>query len=325
MKGFAKIVAALVLALFLLAGAGLAILRFAYPRIEPAPRLQIAASDTQVARGRYLANAVMACTACHSKRRRDRYSAPPRPDTFAGGGYRWGPEDGLPGTLISPNITPHGLANWSDGEILRAISSGVDRSGEPIFPIMPYTSYGTLDREDLIAVVAYLRTLVPVDQSPPRRRLDWPIDLFIRAIPKAPVFSKRPAATDRRATGAYLVRAAACTDCHTREENGLSVGEPFAGGNRYPIDGFGHVVSANITPDEETGIGSWNREQFIIRFKSLDRAAVARMPVAKGGANTVMPWWAYAGMTEQDLGAIYDFLMRQKPVLNDVAHFEPAD
>ena len=47
------------------------------------------------------------------------------------------------------------------------------------------------------------------------------------------------------------------------------------------------------------------------------------MTVEPGDPNTVMTWWEYSGMTEADLGAIYDYLMSLEPIPNDVVHFEP--
>src|ERR1700757_770873 len=59
------------------------------------------------------------------------------------------------------------------------------------------------------------------------------------------------------ARGRYLANLADCGSCHTI----LGSNKPFAGGR--PIETpFGNIVSANITPDMETGIGSWTDDEF---------------------------------------------------------------
>lgn len=68
------------------------------------------------------------------------------------------------------------------------------------------------------------------------------------------------------------------------------------------------VRSANLTPDPETGLGTWTKERFIARFKSASLDAVRGQDVPPGGFNSVMPYWAWARMREEGLGAIFDFL-----------------
>jgi hypothetical protein len=127
-----------------------------------------------------------------------------------------------------------------------------------------------------------------------------------------------PAVSDKIAYGEYLTTAAGCTECHTKMAKGKPVGEPFAGGFEFPLPG-GILRSANITP-HITGIGGWTRDQFIARFKAYAPGSFTPPTVdtTKGEMQTVMPWVMYAGMTEQDLGAIYDYLKTLKPVENVV-------
>jgi hypothetical protein len=97
----------------------------------------------------------------------------------------------------------------------------------------------------------------------------------------------------------------------------------FAGGMEFyaPI---GTIRSVNITPHDETGIGKWTKEEFINRFKSFDPAVYEFVSVKQTDFNTPMPWIMYAGMTEEDLGAIYDYLRTLKPKNNFVNRFTPA-
>ena len=70
----------------------------------------------------------------------------------------------------------------------------------------------------------------------------------------------------------------------------------------------------------ETGIGHWKRAYFIAQFKRFDKPEALKFPI-QGGYNTVMPWTMYAGMTESDLGAIFDYLQTVPPVKNGVDKF----
>jgi hypothetical protein len=83
-------------------------------------------------------------------------------------------------------------------------------------------------------------------------------------------------------------------------------------------------VTANITPHPETFVGRSSRADFIAHFKSMQSMNAANAPVMPKGRNTIMPWLAYSGMTEEDLGAIYDYLRTVKPVENKVNSFPDA-
>jgi hypothetical protein len=123
--------------------------------------------------------------------------------------------------------------------------------------------------------------------------------------------------------GKYLVTIANCGDCHTQVVEGTPVaGMEFAGGQTTKTP-LGTIISANITPHKETGIGSWTKEQFIQRFKSMDPAKNIPVAVKPGEFNTLMPWTLFSGITEEDLGSIYDYLMTLKPVYNPVTKFIP--
>ncbi|MBL8006379.1 MAG: cytochrome C, partial [Ignavibacteria bacterium] len=87
---------------------------------------------------------------------------------------------------------------------------------------------------------------------------------------------------------------------------------------------IGTVRTANITPDKESGIGKWTKEQFIERFRFYSKPENQQINVNKGEFNTVMPWIVFSNATDEDLGAVYDYLMTQKPVFNKVEKFSPA-
>jgi len=290
------------------------------PKVGPARTLVVEKNEALVERGRYLGQHVMVCLDCHSTRDWSRYGGPRVEGTEGRGGERYTPEMGFPGTFFAPNITPHALSSWTDGEVERAITAGVNREGRPLFPLMPYRSYGRLCQEDINAVIAWSRTLAPIDHATPPPSWSFPFNLIINNIPKE---QERGACIDADddevARGRYLATAAACADCHTRMERGRPVPElAFAGGNPFSLPG-GTVTSANLTPDVETGLGHWTKEQFIARFKTAEA-----FQVQPGGVQTVMPWSDYAGMTEADLGAIFEFLRTQPPVKQAVQKWAPT-
>ncbi|MCZ7584017.1 MAG: hypothetical protein M5R36_12145 [Deltaproteobacteria bacterium] len=78
----------------------------------------------------------------------------------------------LPGTIFAKNITPAAIGDWTDGGIYRMITTGVNRDNGAAFPLMPYLSYRYADPEDVKAVVAYLRTLAPIENQTPPTKLD---------------------------------------------------------------------------------------------------------------------------------------------------------
>jgi len=179
-----------------------------------------------------------------------------------------------------------------------------------------------MDEEDVKSIIAVIRTLKPIKNDVPKSSAKFPMNLIMRTIPAPPQFSKIPDRSNTIEYGKYLVNSASCTDCHTKQVKGKPVeGMEYAGGFDFPFDNGTVVRSANITPDEETGIGKWNRDQFIMKFKSFDRPTETFPPVKVGDFNSWMPWQYYGGMTNEDLGCVYDYLRTLKPVSNKVEKF----
>ena len=285
----------------------------------PAENIKISVTPERIERGRYLVNNVAGCVDCHSTRDWSKLSAPIIPGTEGKGGEVFDKKMGLPGSYMAGNITPANLKDWSDGEIYRAISSGIKKDNKAIFPIMPYLGYGKMDKEDIYDIIAYLRTLKPIENKTAESSTIFPMNIILHTIPKAPQPTVKPDTSDRINYGKYLVTAGSCVDCHTKMEKGRFVENmKFAGGMAFPLS-FGTVYSANITPDKKTGIGEWTKEEFIFRFKSMDiKKGYVPTNVGPKDFNTYMPWTVYAGMKASDLAAIYDYLHSLKPIVNKV-------
>lgn len=297
---------------------------FFLPNADPPPVMEVEINEETVERGRYLANNVMLCMDCHAVRDFTLFAGPPTPGTEGGGGEVFDQSMGLPGFFVSRNLTPAALGDWTDGEIFRAITSGVSRDGTALFPVMPYPHYSQLDEEDIRAVIAYLRTLEPVVNHHPPSKPDFPVSLLIKTMPVKANLQTRPPKDDVVNYGRYLITAAACTDCHTRMEKGQFVGEPYAGGSEFNMPDGSIVRTANITP-HETGIGTWTKEQFVTRFRTYADSTYVPHQVSSGQFQTVMPWLMYGGMEKEDLEAIYEYLRTIPAVENRVVLYSPPD
>lgn len=273
-------------------------------------------SVAQLNRGKYLATHVMLCTDCHSYRDFDVFAGPVEPGTEGVGGERFGPEIGVPGIVYGRNITPTGIAGWTDDDLITAITSGKTKEGDTLFPMMPYFAYSRMQKQDLLDIIAYVRTFKPLPDTVKTRQLFIPISVAAPQLP--PPFSGGPAVdtTDAVKYGQYLVTMASCSDCHTPMVKGAPDMSKFvSGGHEFKLPGY-TVNSSNITPDSATGIGTWTEAMFLDKFR--ENAALAASKNKPGKSNTIMPWEAYAGMKSSDLKAIYAFLRTVKPVSNKV-------
>jgi mono/diheme cytochrome c family protein len=188
---------------------------------------------------------------------------------------------------------------------------------------MPYPFYKEFSEEDLFSVIAYLRTLKPIRHDVPESSIRFPVNVFIRAVPSRYVPVGNSDTTNRVEYGKYLATIAACSMCHTPMEKGEPVkGQEFAGGSEFRVP-RGVVRSANLTPDEETGIGLWTPDIFLAKFKQFDSEEGRTTDPATMGYQSVMPWTLYAGMTESDLAAIYAYLRTLPALTNNVIRFTP--
>jgi mono/diheme cytochrome c family protein len=122
-------------------------------------------------------------------------------------------------------------------------------------------------------------------------------------LPKSPTTALPLNPTTRLInTGEYLARASDCVACHTAPGGGAE----FAGG-RAMATPFGNLYVPNITPDEETGIGRWNSDEFYrMMHTGISRDGTLLYPA--------MPFASYTKMTRADCDAIFAYLMSVPPV-----------
>lgn len=326
MRKFLKAIGVLLVIIAVVVVGSITYVTQALPNIPAPADLHVELTPERVERGAYLANHVSVCMDCHSTRDWSKFSAPLVPGTLGKGGEVFDQQMNFPGRFVARNITPFGLQDWSDGELYRAINSGVSRDGHPFFPVMPYPYYNKLATEDVYSIIAYLRTLPAIESHPEASKADFPMSVILHTIPEEAHPMPLPKLTDAD-YGAYLVNAAACKECHTEMEKGQAVGEPFAGGFAFRFPDGSTVRSSNITPHTTDGIGAWDKATFIATFKQYADSSYVPHQVdwAAHEFQTVMPWTMYAGMNEQDLGAIYDYLHTLPPVAGKVEKWTPAE
>ena len=236
MKKLKKIFLLAIASIFFIAIAALSYIKIALPNVGAAPDMKVEITPERVSRGEYLANHVTVCMDCHSKRDWSRFSGPPDTSTLGMGGEVFDQKFGFPGTYYAGNITPEGISGYSDGELFRVITTGVDKEGKAMFPVMPYKYYGQMDEEDIKNIIAYLRTLKPIKNQVPKSSSDFPINFIINTIPQKARFTQRPQKTDVVNYGKYLTTAAGCIECHTKADKGnLIAGTEFGGGREFPF------------------------------------------------------------------------------------------
>jgi hypothetical protein len=300
---------------------GLSYIMLVLPDVGKPEDLKVELTPQRIEHGKYLAIHVSACMDCHSPHDWTKFAGPVDSTRLGAGGQKFDKGVGFPGEVIVPNITPFNLSTWTDGEIFRAITTGVKKDGSAIFPLMPWPYYSKMDKEDIYSIIAFLRTLKPQNTSYPKSKLDFPLNILVHTMPQKASLGTRPAEQDTIKYGEYMVQSAGCKDCHSQDKQGkLIAGLEFAGGHEYKVNG-NTLRSANITPDASTGIGKWTRADFIARFRSMSDQSTA-VHVGASDFQTIMPWWEYSKLKEADLNAIYAYLRTVKPVNNKVVKFE---
>ena len=301
-------------------GAGFGYLSLRSPNHLPAESIQVPMTPENIARGEYLFTVVADCDGCHSERDLSKFTAPVVA-RGRGRGWQLPKELGLPGDVVAPNITPDvetGIGAWTDGEKIRAIREGVGRNGRPLFPMMPYQGYAKMSDNDVQSLVAYMNTLPAVRNPLPRTKLDFPVNYLITGAPAPSRNVAAPDKSNKLEWGRYLVTVAGCGVCHTQMEKGEPIpGKAFAGGEPFVVANY-KAVSANITPDKDTGIGKMSEAEFIERFHQYKKYLQDGPPATTPENFTLMPWLSFARMPSEDLSAIYAYLRTVQPVNHSV-------
>ena len=209
--------------------------------------------------------------------------------------------DPMMGRLDAPNLTAGeggiGREFSSDEDYVRAIRHGIDPAGKPIF--MPaVTSTSQLSDEDLGAIIAYLKTIPPVDNVTAGQQLKPLAKILMGAgqFPKLPaevvnheIHLTAPARGVSVEYGNYLVSTNDCRECH---------GQNLAGAE-YP-DPTVYLITPNVTPGGE--IGFWPEDAFIKAIRTGVTPSGHQLNADH------MPWETYKLFTDDELKAIYVYL-----------------
>jgi mono/diheme cytochrome c family protein len=230
------------------------------------------------------------------------------------------------GKVYSTNITQDretGLGNWTDHQIREALIKGRRPGGRRIIPVMPYEAYSGMAQEDILALVAYLRTLKAVPKPTPQLETLAPfvrsvgVPLYLKAFSR---FSTAPVEAPTRgvARGRYLVEhVSLCGDCHTpRNFIGVPNRDLYLAGAAAKGNPLG-VDVPNITPDKATGIGNWKREDIAellhIGIKpDFDNVQGLMAEVIQGAPH------GFKDMKREDALAIADYLKSIPPLKNKI-------
>ncbi|WP_421829110.1 c-type cytochrome [Larkinella sp.] len=273
--------------------------------------MNIEATPARLERGAKIAQ--MHCIACHS-------GADNRLT-----GRHMNDLPGLFGTIYSMNITQDktvGIGNWTDGELLYFLRTGVRKNGT-FAGIMP--KFATMADEDLQSVVVWLRSDAAPVQASGQEAPPSDFSLFtkllantvIKPLPYPETTIVIPDSTDEVAFGRYVADGlGTCYACHSADftkqnplNPELSAGY-YGGGNEMKTPDGKPIFTANLTFDEETGIGKkYTKEQFIRAVKAC---------VRPDGSLIRSPMFPHQ-MTDYEVGAIYEYLKTVPKIKNDVA------
>ena len=257
-------------------------------------------ADTQIERGSYLVNTIMTCNNCHTP------MGPNGPDfsRALSGGQTF---DEPPFKVAGSNITPHletGIGAWSDDEIKQTLRTGVRPNGIPLAPVMPTDFYGIITSSDMDAIVAYLRSVKPVDRQMPAPIYHMAFGHEVFPGSEHPASSPGDTPVTR---GFYLATIGHCMECHTPLEKGEHdfANRTGAGGQNFPGP-WGVSTSRNITSDPDHGLGRWSDAE-------IKRAIT--QGVSRDGSKLEPPmgFGYYAHMTDSDLDAVIAWLRTVPP------------
>lgn len=216
------------------------------------------------------------------------------------------------GTFYTPNITPSlesGIGRWALEDFRRAMIEGSRPDGRPYYPVFPYRWYTGMRSEDIADLWAYLQAIPPVENAVPPHKLNFPFNIrWLVLIWKLFNFDQGETVFDSQRSaqwnrGAYLVNHLGhCGACHTPKVMSNFIGIEFlAGSTQIP----GGLPAPNITPDVETGIGTWSPQDIVRALKRAMRPDGT--PIRGPMAEYVLYGSSY--LSDADLDAIAVYLM----------------
>ncbi|MFA6265603.1 MAG: cytochrome c [Pseudolabrys sp.] len=248
------------------------------------------------------------CYACHTEK--------------GGAPMAGGPPLATPfGTFYAPNITPDpdtGIGKWTDEDFIRALSEGKSPSGEPFYPVFPFTAYTKMNRQDMLDLKAYLGTLAPVKRPSRAHDLKFPFSVRATLYPWrwlnfAPgAFKPDPARSAQWNRGAYIVQALThCGECHTpRNAMGGLEQDLWLSGARMPV---GDLVAGNLTP-VMNGLKDWSASDIATALQTGELPEGGTL----GGEMGEVVTNSTSKMSDDDRQAIAAYLKALAPIATTV-------
>ncbi|MEO8138771.1 MAG: cytochrome c [Gemmatimonadota bacterium] len=248
----------------------------------PDEAITIPTDSASIARGAHLASAIGKCTDCHTENLRGQVM-----------------DMGPFGVLAARNLTSGkgGTAGWSDADWIRAIRHGV-RPDSSVLVFMPSMLGARLNAGDLAAIIAYVRSLPPVDNELPASRMG-PIGRMLitlkpgrlipalgidHSAPPPPAIPPGPTAE----YGRYLTVVGGCVYCHGDDlRGGIKEGPP------------GTPASADLTPAGP--MAKWSAAEFTTALRTGGRPDGTVI-------DPFMPWRLTRLMTDEEIAAVWAYL-----------------
>ena len=254
-------------------------------QVDPAP-LFATAGKAVIGRGHHLVTTVSQCTTCHGQNLSGRQLV----------------DDAWFGRLWASNLTPGrgGIGERDTTDLVRSIRFGVGRDGTSLV-MMPAQHLRYLSDDDLAAIIAFLRTLEPVDRETPPPymgpfarvvvALGLAPDLFpAELVADAPRVARVVELEESVDYGAYLVEVGGCKVCHNAQMTG----------GFHPLALPGEPEPPNLTPGGRLAI--WTSQDFVRTLRTgITREGRVLDPI-------FMPWPAYSKMKDLELKAIWKYL-----------------
>jgi mono/diheme cytochrome c family protein len=281
--------------------------RYVVDRVE----LHLEPTPERLARGKKLVT--LLCVGCHIDSKTGRLA-----------GHHLADVPAKFGIVYSSNITRHakrGIGSWSDGEIAYLLRTGVARDGRYVPPWMIKLPH--MADDDLNAIIAFLRSddplVAPADIAAPPSRPSFLTKVLCRvAFKKLPYPTRRieaPPQSDTVAYGRYLIAALDCYGCHSASWESMNIEHPersagYLGGGNALIDlGSRPIYSANLTPDEATGIGRWSE---------VDLGRALRQGFRPNRTPIRAPMAPMPSLSDEEVAALYAYLRSVPKIVNRV-------
>jgi len=260
------------------------------------------AAESQLERGAYLVHGIVACGNCHTPKGPDGHALA---DQELSGRFMFD----LPAIhAVAPNITQDndtGIGKWTDEQIINAIRNGKRPDGTTIGPPMPVVFYRNMSDSDVLAIVAYLRSVKPinhkVEKSTYKNSLPDSYGPMIDHVGDIPT-------GNMVVSGANLASIGHRMACHTPiVDDKLDMRRLGSGGRELPAPGGGTITSADLTSANPEGISRWTDAQV--------KEAVT-LGVRPDGRRLVrvMAFDWYRNVSASDLDALVAYLRTLKAV-----------